>query len=90
MAIVLDGDIEIIVQQLAESRHCMAQLIMAEAVQQFAVRERMRDRLWEAGHAAWQDYQETGLHLTMEEMDEWMAKLGAGEVAELPKCQFEA
>ncbi len=86
MAIVLDGDIEKIVQKLAETRHCTAQLIMAEAVQQLAAREQMCDRLLEAGHAAWQDYQATGLHLTMEEMDEWMAKLEAGEVAELPIC----
>ncbi len=46
----------------------------------------MRDSLWQAGHAAWQQYQETGLHLTMEEMDSWMAKPEAGEDAELPKC----
>ena len=59
---------------------------MAEAVHQFAAREQMRDSLWQAGHAAWQQYQETGLHLTMEEMDSWMAKLEAGEDAELPKC----
>ena len=86
MAIVLDGDIEKVVQKLAASRHCTEQLIMAEAVHQLAVREQMRGSLWQAGHAAWQQYQETGLHLTMEEMDSWMAKLEAGEDAELPKC----
>lgn len=86
MAIVLDSDIEKVVQKLAASRHCTAQFIMAEAVHQFAAREQRRESLWEAGHAAWKNYQETGLHLTMEEMDGWMAKLEAGEDAELPKC----
>jgi len=59
---------------------------MAEAVHQFDAREQIRDNLWQAGHAAWEHYQETGLHLTMEEMDGWMEKLEAGDDAELPKC----
>jgi len=86
MAIVLDNKIESKVQKLAEARHCTTQSIMAEAIRQFVEREEKRERLWQDGLAAWQEYQETGLHVTMEEMDSWLAKLEAGEDAELPKC----
>jgi predicted transcriptional regulator len=32
----------------------------------------------------WADYQATGLHVTSEEADAWLAKLEAGEDAEVP------
>ena len=86
MAIVLDNEIESKVQKLADARHCTAQSIMTEAIRQFVEREEKRERLWQDGLAAWQEYQETGLHVTMEEMDSWLAKLEAGEDVELPKC----
>ncbi|MDP1997437.1 MAG: CopG family transcriptional regulator [Gallionella sp.] len=86
MAIVLDNEIENKVQKLAEARHCTAQSIMTEAIRQFVEREEKRERLWQDGLAAWQEYQETGSHVTMEEMDSWLAKLETGENAELPKC----
>lgn len=86
MSLVLSAEIERTVQRLAVARQCTAQSIMNEAIRQFAAREEWRDNLWQAGHAAWQEYQETGLHLTMEEMDGWMAKIEAGEDAQLPKC----
>jgi predicted transcriptional regulator len=36
--------------------------------------------------AAWAEYQETGLHVTEQEMDDWLAKLEAGEDAPPPTC----
>jgi predicted transcriptional regulator len=36
--------------------------------------------------AAWNNYQATGLHLTEEEADAWLAKLEAGKDAEAPEC----
>lgn len=45
-----------------------------------------RESLREDALAAWESYQTTGLHLTEEEADEWLAKLEAGEDAPLPEC----
>lgn len=61
MTIVLDNEIESKVQKLAEARHCTAQSIMTEAIRQFVERE----KLWQDSLAAWQEYQEAGLHVTM-------------------------
>ncbi len=35
---------------------------------------------------AWNEYQATGLHITMEEADAWLAKLEAGQDVEPPEC----
>ncbi|WP_176692787.1 hypothetical protein [Photorhabdus luminescens] len=45
------------------------------------VKRRFHDAL-----RAWEVYQENGLHLTLEEADDWLAKLEAGADAELPEC----
>ena len=37
---------------------------------------------------AWEAHQETGLHLTMQEADAWLAKLEADEDADVLKCHF--
>jgi len=36
--------------------------------------------------AAWEHYQNTGLHLTGDETDAWLAKLEAGRRIAQPKC----
>lgn len=35
---------------------------------------------------AWAEYQATGLHLTFEEADAWLARLEQGEDTEPPQC----
>ena len=49
-------------------------------------RETKREKLRQEVIAAWNHYQSTGLHLTEEEMDDWLRKLEAGEDAEIPEC----
>jgi predicted transcriptional regulator len=36
-------------------------------------------QLWRDALRAWENYQATGLHVTGEEADAWLAKLAAGE-----------
>jgi predicted transcriptional regulator len=50
-----------------------------------AEQQATRDRLRQDTLAAWNDYQATGLHLTEEEADAWLAKLEAGADAEAPE-----
>ena len=50
-------------------------------------RQEEEDAEWmREGDAALKHYQETGLHLTGAEVDEWLAKIEAGEIVELPPC----
>ncbi|PSO09596.1 transcriptional regulator [Sphingobium sp. AEW4] len=53
---------------------------------QYVEREEKRETFRQDAIQAWDEYQQTGLHLTLEEADAWLAKLEAGEDAEPPKC----
>jgi predicted transcriptional regulator len=59
---------------------------MREAIEEYVEREEKRERFRQDALAAWDHYQATGLHLTAEEADTWLAKLEAGKGAASPKC----
>jgi predicted transcriptional regulator len=82
----LDDEVKNRVKQLATTRRRSAHWIMREAIEQYLEREEKREEFRQAGFAAWDTYQTTGLHLTGDEADEWLAKLEAGEDAEVPEC----
>ncbi|WP_407353717.1 CopG family ribbon-helix-helix protein [Luteimonas sp. R10] len=85
-SIKLDDELKGRVQHLAESRRRSAHWIMREAIAQYVEREEKREAFKQDALHAWEEYQRTGLHLTLEEADAWLAKLEAGEDAEPPSC----
>jgi len=82
----LDAAMKQRVQKLAASQRRTSHWIMREAIEQYVDREEKRRQFLQDGLAAWEEYQRTGLHLTGEEVDQWLAKLESGEEAELPEC----
>lgn len=82
----LDTETKARVQRLAVSRRRTPHWILREAVEQYVEREEAREQLRQDALAAWQHYQETGLHLTEAEADRWLAKLESGKRAAPPKC----
>jgi predicted transcriptional regulator len=60
---------------------------MREAIEEYVEREEKREQFRQDALAAWDHYQSTGLHLTGEEADAWMAKLEAGKKTAPPKCR---
>jgi predicted transcriptional regulator len=84
--IELDADTEERVQRLASSQHRSAPGLMKEAIEQYVEREEQRQQLRQDASASLKDYRETGLHLTGEEVDAWLARLEAGEDIEPPEC----
>lgn len=85
-SIKLDDALKGRIQNLAESRRRSSHWIMREAIAQYVEREEKREAFKQDAIRAWDAYQETGLHVTMEEADAWLAKLEAGEDAEVPTC----
>jgi len=85
-SIKLDDELKGRVKHLAEARRRTSHWIMREAIAQYVEREEKREAFKQDALRAWEDYQLTGLHLTIEEADDWLAKLEAGEDAQLPKC----
>ena len=85
-SIKLDDTLKGRVQNLAEARRRSSHWIMREAIAQYVEREEKREVFKQEAIRAWEEYQQTGLHVTLEEADAWLAKLEAGENAEPPKC----
>jgi predicted transcriptional regulator len=48
------------------------------------MKKKDRDQFCRDAIAAWIEYQRTGLHVTFEEVDAWLARLEAGEDTEPP------
>ncbi len=82
----LDTEIKERVQRLAAARQRSAHWLMREAIQQYVDREEKREALRQAALDAWASYQASGLHVTAEEADAWLAQLEAGEEAQAPEC----
>jgi predicted transcriptional regulator len=82
----LDSALKERVHRLASARRRSSHWLMREAVEQYVEREEKREQLRQDALAAWADYQATGLHVTAEEADAWLAGLEAGNHAATPKC----
>ncbi len=85
-SVKLDEDLKRRVQHLAKARHRSAHWIMCEAIRHYVACEEKKEAFKQDALNAWEAYQENGMHLTLEEADAWLAKLEAGEDAEIPKC----
>lgn len=83
----LDVEIKERVRRLASARRRSAHWLMREAIEEYVEREEKREQFRRDALAAWVDYENTGLHVTAEEADAWLAKLEAGKAAVPPKCR---
>lgn len=74
------------VQNIATQRRRSSHWIMLEAIEQYVEREEARERFKQEALASWADYQETGLHLTGEEVCAWLSTWGTEDEKALPEC----
>lgn len=86
VAIKIEPEIKARVKRLADARHRTPHWLMREAIRQYVEREEKREALRQDGIDAWNAYQTTGLHVTAEEADAWLAKLEEGQDIEPPEC----
>jgi len=86
VAIKIDTNIKERVKRLADARQRTPHWLMCEAIRQYVEREEKREAFRQNAINAWNEYQATGLHVTMAEADAWLAKLEAGKDAEPPEC----
>ena len=86
VAIKIETDIKERVKRLAVARQRTSHWLMREAIHQYVEREEKREAFRQDAINAWNEYQATGLHVTMGEADAWLAKLEAGKDAKPPEC----
>ncbi len=85
-SIKIDDELKGRIQSLAQQRQRSAHWIMREALTQYVVREEARESFKQEALASWSAYQETGEHLTGEEVRNWLGTWGTEAEKELPKC----
>ena len=86
VAIKIDPDTKARVKRLAEARHRTSHWLMREAIAQYLEREEKREAFRQDTLRAWEDYRATGLHVTADAADVWLAQLEQGNDIEPPEC----
>ncbi len=86
-SIKLDDQLKGRVQHLAEARKRTPHWIMREAIAQYVEREEKREALRQDTLEAWEEFRETGLHATADEVDRWLASWGTDSELPAPGCR---
>ena len=83
----LEAPIKERVRRLASARRRSPRWLMREAIEEYVEREEKRERFRRVALAAWDHYQTTGLRVTSEEADGWLANLESDKNSRPPKCR---
>jgi predicted transcriptional regulator len=83
-SIKLDDELKGRVHQLAGLRQRTPHWIMREAIAQYVEREEARESFKQEALASWAAYQETGLHLTGQQVRSWLNTWGTDQDGALP------
>ena len=86
VSVRLDEPLKARVRSLADQRRRPVHWLMREAIEQYVEREEQREAFRKEALDAWEHYQSTGLHVTGEEADAWLAELEAGSDVEPPRA----
>jgi predicted transcriptional regulator len=86
VAIKIDEDTRNRVKRLAEARQRSSHWMMLEAIRQYVEREEKREAFRQDGIRAWNEYQETGLHVTGDEVIAWLDTWGEENEQAAPAC----
>ena len=82
----LDNELKSRIQHLADLRHRSAHWIMCQAIRDYVDREEAMEDFKQEALASWTAYQETGRHLTGQEVRDWLNSWGTEKETKIPKC----
>jgi len=79
-----DADLLKLGKELIDGKLRLAMQILARKSNESAatVSERVKQEIIES----WEEYQQTGNHVTHEEADDWLCSLGQGKEVDIPPC----
>jgi len=86
MAINIDENTKARLKRLADARQRTPHWLMREAITQYVDREEKREAFRQDTLKAWDAYRTTGMHVTADEADAWLAQLEQGDDIEPPAC----
>jgi predicted transcriptional regulator len=71
---------------LASTKKRTAHYLMKEAIHEYIQREESRLNFIRAAEAASQEFKDTGMHVTHDELDSWMETWGTENEQPMPVC----
>lgn len=86
ISVKLDEEMRDRIKHLAEVRHRTTHWVMREAIQQYVEREEKREAFRQVTLKAWEEYQETGLHVSSDEITAWLETWGDKNEKAAPTC----
>jgi predicted transcriptional regulator len=85
-SIKLDDGLKNRIQNLANLRSRSPHWIMREAITDYVNREEAKENFKQEALNSWKAYQETGQHLTGQEVRDWLTTWGTDQEVDRPKC----
>ena len=85
VAVKLDDDERARLAALAVTKKRTPHYLMREAIRAYLIREEERASFIKEAQDAWNDYQRTGKHVTLEDMEAWAERLEFDPSEPLPK-----
>jgi len=82
----LDSDIRERIAKLAKLRKNSSHGLMREAIYEYVEREEKRESFHQETMLAWEEYKENGLHITSDEIIDWLSSWGTDNEKEMPAC----
>lgn len=82
----IDPKLEARIRDLAGRQKRSVDSVMVEAIEQYVARQEARVSFDEEEEASWRDFQETGLHITGEELFAWLDTWGTDHEKDPPAC----
>ena len=87
VAIKIDQNTRERIKKLADARQRTSHWLMREAISQYVEREEKRVAFRQDAVNAWKEYQETGLHVSGEEVVGWLSTWGEENEQPVPLCR---
>ena len=85
-SIVIDDETEERAQRLADRRHTTRDALLREAIAHDLAREENRESFIAEAEESWRSYEESGRHLTGEEVRSWLRRWGPADEQKPPAC----
>ncbi len=85
-SIKINDDLKSRVQHLAGKKNRSAHWIMCQAIKDYVEREELKEGFKQEALASWVAYQETGHHLSGQEVQDWLKTWGTDKETKSPEC----
>lgn len=85
-SVKLDNALKNRIQQLAKAQQRSAHWIMLKAIRDYVEREEKKESFKQEAIQSWKSFQETGRHLTNQEVSQWLNNWGTDKDSEIPEC----